>query len=76
MRLEDLTSISIQMRAKYIFNQVDIIDLFKFSLPAVIFIEELEGSINMFFSVQSVHVHSCCDELVVVNDSITISICL
>jgi len=59
MRLEDITPISIQMRAKYIFNQVGFIDLFKFSLTAVIFIEVLEGSINMFFSVQSVHVLSC-----------------
>jgi hypothetical protein len=47
-----------------------------FSLPAVIFIEVLEGSVNMFFSVHSVHGHCCCDELVVVYDSITISICL
>lgn len=57
----------------YIFNLVGFI---YFPLPAVIFIEILECSINMFFSVHSVHVHRCCDELVIIYNSITISICL
>jgi len=45
-------------------------------LPAIIFIEVLESCVKMFFSVHSVHLHRCRDELVVIYGSIAISISL
>jgi hypothetical protein len=45
-------------------------------LPAIIFIEVLEGSVKMLFSVHSVHMHCCCDEFVIVYGPIAICISL
>jgi hypothetical protein len=43
-------------------------------IPTVIFIEILEGSVEVLFSVHSVHVHCCSYELIIVY--CTISICI
>lgn len=45
-------------------------------LPAVIFIEVLEGRVEVLFSVHSVHVHCRRDELVIVYRPIAISVSL